>query len=261
MATLQRGGVTIAFDDTGGSGVPLVMLHGWMCDRTFMSQQVAAFSAHHRVVAMDLRGHGESDAPICEYTMDLLADDVARLCGRLKVERPVVIGHSMGAVVALELLAQLPSLPRSIVAIDAPIAMPQSTVQTLQRVAARFDAPGHDEAVRRFVNGLFQPTDNLELRHQITGKMVGGPHHVQAPAANQMFRAPSASSESFPRVDVPLLAIAAAGGHSADLTTLRTKCSALSVGQAVGAGHFIQLEVADQVNAMIRRFLQVTEAA
>ena len=71
---------------------------------------------------MDLRGHGESDKPSQTYTMDGLADDLAWLLGELGVARPVVVGHSMGGVVALVLAARYPELPAAIVMVDMPTA-------------------------------------------------------------------------------------------------------------------------------------------
>jgi len=66
----------------------------------------------HRVVAVDLRGHGQSDKPHETYTMQLFADDLAFLREELGPERPVVIGHSMGCVVAFAFAAAIPSSPR-----------------------------------------------------------------------------------------------------------------------------------------------------
>ena len=83
----------------------------------------------HRVVAVDLRGHGQSDKPHETYTMQLFADDLAFLREELGLERPVVIGHSMGGVVAFAFAASHPKLPSAIVTIDAGLA-PPATVGT-----------------------------------------------------------------------------------------------------------------------------------
>jgi pimeloyl-ACP methyl ester carboxylesterase len=69
-------------------------------------------------VAADLRGHGQSDKPHDTYTIQLFADDPAFLCGELGLAKPVVIGHSMGGVVAFAFAARYPKLPSAIVTID-----------------------------------------------------------------------------------------------------------------------------------------------
>ena len=57
-----------------------MFVHGWTCNHTHFAPQIEHFATDHRVVAVDLRGHGESDAPEQRYTVSALADDVAWLC-------------------------------------------------------------------------------------------------------------------------------------------------------------------------------------
>ena len=59
---------------------------------------------------MDLRGHGESDKPDQDYTINGFVDDVAWLCGKIGLEKPVVIGHSMGGVIGMNLARKHPEL-------------------------------------------------------------------------------------------------------------------------------------------------------
>jgi pimeloyl-ACP methyl ester carboxylesterase len=75
---------------------------------------------------VDLRGHGESDAPHQDYTMAVFADDLAWLCTELALMRPIVVGHSMGGNVALELAARYPGLPSSLVMIDSVVLPPRA---------------------------------------------------------------------------------------------------------------------------------------
>ena len=61
---------------------------------------------------MDLRGHGRSDKPEGGYVMDVFADDLAWVCERIGLEKPVVIGHSMGGIVAFDPSTSPPATPR-----------------------------------------------------------------------------------------------------------------------------------------------------
>ena len=67
-----------------------------------LDQQLPRFSAAHRVIAVDLRGHGESDAPKERYMVRLFADDLVSTCTQLGIESPVVIGRSLGGLVTLD---------------------------------------------------------------------------------------------------------------------------------------------------------------
>src|SRR4249919_938427 len=106
MPFFERDGVKLFYADAGAGDPPFVFVHGWTCDHSYFAPQFEHFRPAHRVLALDLRGHGESDAPDQDYTIGAFADDVAALCMQADVVRPVVVGHSMGGAVVLELAAR-----------------------------------------------------------------------------------------------------------------------------------------------------------
>jgi len=95
-------GRRIGYDDSGGAGVPVVLLHGFPLDRSIWDEQVAALTnAGARVIRIDLRGCGESEPSDGPALMEALAGDVAGVLDALHVERAAVVGHSIGGYVAL----------------------------------------------------------------------------------------------------------------------------------------------------------------
>jgi len=93
--------IVMAYDEAG-SGPPLLLIHGYPLSRKLWAPQLAALGDAARVIAPDLRGFGESDAPKAPYTMDQLADDCVALLDSLEVTEPVVVGGlSMGGYIAL----------------------------------------------------------------------------------------------------------------------------------------------------------------
>src|SRR5260370_8149378 len=111
MDRLKRDDVTLAFQEAGSGALPVLLVHGWACDHSFLAPQLAFFGRAHRSVAVDLRGHGMSDAPEQNYTMAGFADDLAWLCAQINPERPVAIRHGMEANLPLELPPRHPHLP------------------------------------------------------------------------------------------------------------------------------------------------------
>ncbi len=93
-------GRRIGYDDSGGSGVPLVLLHGFPLDRTVWDEQLGAL-AGTRVIRIDLRGCGESEPDSGPALMESLAGDVAGVLDALHAERAALVGHSIGGYVAL----------------------------------------------------------------------------------------------------------------------------------------------------------------
>ncbi|MBX3303756.1 MAG: alpha/beta fold hydrolase [Nitrospira sp.] len=95
-------GISIAYHDRG-SGVPLVFLHAFPLNRSMWIEQEQALSSRFRVLTVDLRGHGESDAPLWRYTLDQAADDVIGLLDHLLIRQAVFVGLSMGGYILFAL--------------------------------------------------------------------------------------------------------------------------------------------------------------
>jgi pimeloyl-ACP methyl ester carboxylesterase len=101
---MNRDGVALAYDSAGSGAPPIVFVHGWACDRSYFAPQFEHFAARHPVVTVDLRGHGDSDRPAVGagvYDIAELRDDVLAVAHAAGFDRPVVIGHSLGGLVAL----------------------------------------------------------------------------------------------------------------------------------------------------------------
>jgi len=94
----QINGLDIAYNDQG-TGTPLIFLHAFPLNRTMWAPQEAVLSRQYRVITMDLRGHGESDAPLWRFSLEQYADDVAGLLDHLAIPQAVLVGLSMGGYV------------------------------------------------------------------------------------------------------------------------------------------------------------------
>lgn len=99
MATLSNGPVEIHYEDTGGPGRPVVLVHGWpLSGRSWSGQVPALTGAGHRVVTYDRRGFGESDKPgeDSDYDYDTLTSDLDALLRELDLRDVTLVGFSMG---------------------------------------------------------------------------------------------------------------------------------------------------------------------
>jgi len=94
----QINGITIAYSDRG-TGLPIIFLHAFPLNRTMWATQEHALSSQFRIITIDLRGHGESDAPLWRYTLEQSADDVNALLDQLAIQQALFVGLSMGGYV------------------------------------------------------------------------------------------------------------------------------------------------------------------
>jgi pimeloyl-ACP methyl ester carboxylesterase len=254
MPSLSRDGVALAYDRIDGPGRPVVLIHGWCCDRAYLAPQAAYFAGRgHAVLSLDLRGHGESDAPEGPYSMQVLADDVAFLCRGLGVGDAVVVGHSMGGIVAFDLAVRYPDLAAGVVMIDSAVTRPEASRAGLPAFIERLNGPERVAAVEDYVSRvLFQPTDDPGRKAAILEAMAKAPAHVVVGALRGMYDWDP--SEAAGKALPPMLFIANSGKPLSDLDRLQALVPGLMRGQVVGSGHFCTLEVPDQVNAMAGRF-------
>jgi pimeloyl-ACP methyl ester carboxylesterase len=93
---------SMAYSDSGGAGRPIVLLHGTGCDTTDWRSVIEALPAVARTIPLDFRGHGSSAVPRLPFTLRDLADDVTTLIDTLHIEGALLVGHSLGGMVAIE---------------------------------------------------------------------------------------------------------------------------------------------------------------
>jgi len=253
--SLSVAGLRLAYETAGAGDPPMIFVHGWACDRSYFAPQFRHFAAGHAVVAMDLRGHGDSSHPAPGpgiYDIDVPAGDVLAVADGAGLGPPVLVGHSLGALIGLACAARAGAI-RALVMVD-PAPITNERAKTFFRESVGAVAADDDGAWRmKFVEGMFLPTDAVR-RAAIIGQMPSTPPGIAAEIMRVMGGFDGAGALA--KVTVPVASIGSAvpSNRSADLRRL---CPAITIGQTVGAGHFNQLEVPDQVNAMIERFLAV----
>jgi pimeloyl-ACP methyl ester carboxylesterase len=240
-------GFGLAVED-GGSGVPLVLLHGFPLSSGVFGSVRPVVERAGRVVTVDLRGFGRSDAPEVAYGIPDLAGDVLRVADHLGLERFVLGGHSMGGYVALQVAAEHRDRLAGLVLVDTRAAADTESAAERRREAAAEIRQGRRGA---FLDGLLpglvghstrerQP----ELLDVLRGMAAGVPDHVLAGCLDGMRGRPDRRS-LLGELQVPALVMVGAEDELVPVEEARTMAEALPRGRlkvVPEAGHTPTLE-------------------
>jgi len=254
MATIAHDGITLAYDDRGAGEPAFVFVHGWTCDRSFFAPQAEHFAKRHRVVSLDLRGHGESDKPEGPYPIAAYADDISYLIDRLGLGKVVAVGHSMGGNTVLQLAASHSDRVAAVVMVDpAPFVLSPELRAGMEAMVAAIELGNQDSRAQFITNYLFLPTSDPMFVEHVRRVMMGAPSHVAASALQGCiaFDGPAVAAQC----KVPALHLASASPWNPPHLMSQWLPNVVH-GWTVGAGHFNQLEAPDQVNTMIENFVR-----
>ncbi len=274
MASIQMNDGTVLRFTEKGDGPPLILVHGWNQTAALFDRQVSGLSDHFRVIALDLRGHGNSDAPDTGYRMSRHAMDLKTVIDQIAGGSANVLAHSMGCCVLwsyFDLFAG-DGIDRAVF-VDMsthPIVNPAFNEQELTHYGAVLPAEGlfdvvnglkagaADQIVPGFIDGMVTPSITAEDKAWILSEnaRMAGEH-----SGAEFFNDIAADWRDVPkRINRPSLYIA---GEASFVPMTATKWAAdntpgsqfESFGPDEGGNHFMFIENPDRFNDIVARFL------
>ncbi len=271
---LTQDGVRLNFIEKG-RGQPLVMIPGWSQTAAMYKHQLEVLSGRYRVIALDMRGHGDSDKPTHGYRMARLAADVHDFLEGMNLRNVALAGHSMGCSVIWSYIDQFgPDRLSKLVLIDqAPtvIFWPGWSDDEKQEAGALFDAkglldtaaalagPDGEKTTAGLVNGLFftKGYSPQELEWVLKENLK----FPRAPAARLLVdHCMQDWRDTIRRIDLPTLVV---GGEASFFTPRSQRWIAAQIpgaqaeifGASEGGSHFMFMENPGKFNAIVQNFL------
>ncbi|MEU6993353.1 alpha/beta hydrolase [Streptomyces sp. NPDC046465] len=251
MPSLDVNDTTLHYEDEG-TGPALLFLHGWGTSGRAWDAQLPAFARGHRVVTVDWRGCGRSAHPARGNTVADVVDDLVALIGALRLERPVVVGSSIGGTFAVELGARRPDLVAGVVPVGAPGYWPSARAQAELVAALRRDRAG---TVADWVPTWFAPGTAPALVDRTVRQILASGVHIDEHQVSAHLYDPR---PALPGLRVPVHYIHGELDPAIPVEVARA-CAALTPGATLGAitgsGHMPHQEFPDRFNAALRAAL------
>lgn len=247
-----------------GRGLPVVLVHGVGMNQQVWAPQIATLAAAHEVVTYDLLGHGGSALPPSEARLSHYTAQLLRLLDHLDVPAATVMGHSMGALVALDFALQHADRCRAVVAMNAVFCRTAEQRQAvMQRAAALRDVGSDanvDDTLRRWFGDPVP--DSLQAAADLSRRMLKDVHPVGYARTYAVFASADAEhAERLARLRPPALFTTGEGDPNS--TPAMSQAMAARAPQAElvvlpGTRHMMSLTDPEQVNPLLVGFLERT---
>ncbi|MCP4162751.1 MAG: alpha/beta hydrolase [Deltaproteobacteria bacterium] len=205
----SKDGTQISYEVYGTGELTLMFVHGWSCDARYWRKQVSHFSRNHRVVTLDLAGHGHSGMSRKKYTMSAFGEDVRAVAEAVKSRRIILIGHSMGGSVIAEAARLMPKRVIGLIGIDTleNIEYPL-TQKNLEKMVAPLKMNFRNES-RQFVKSMILPGTDPKIRDWILKDMSAAPPAVAISAMNEYLSqyVTGDSAKIFEKIRIPVVIV------------------------------------------------------
>lgn len=255
---LSKDSTPISYEVYGDGDLTLVFVHGWSCDARYWRAQVPHFSKKHRVVLLDLAGHGHSGMARKRYTMGAFGEDVRAVTDAAGGGRVILIGHSMGGSVIVEAARLLPKRVIGLIGVDTlqNIEYPL-TRQELKKMMAPLKKDFRIGS-REFVGGMISPDTNPKLRDWILSDVSSAPSAVALSAMNEMMSqyVTGEAARAFEKVRIPVITV---DGDAWPINYEANRRHMFSYDAIVlpKADHFLMLDQPEAFNPALEKAIQM----
>ena len=246
--TLSADNIIISYNVEGNGKPVLVFVHGWCCDKSYWKFQVPYFSKQHKVVTIDLAGHGESGLNRQNWTIEAFGKDVVAVIEKLDLDQVLLIGHSMGGPVNIEAARQMPNRIIGLVGVDTYQNFEaEYTQKQVDEILSSFRTD-FVEASSNFVRSMFPPNADSTLVEQIVTDMSSAPSEVGIGAlqGHLTFDRTGALKE----VQIPIHCINS-DKYPTNVEVGQRYALSFELKPMPGIGHFVMMEDPEKFNQLL----------
>ncbi len=240
---------------SGTGGLHFVLIHNAGSDHRFFIHQLDMLKKFGDVIQLDLPGSGKS-APISSYKMGDLSSIIAEICKKLSLKNICLVGLNNGANIAIDAALNQSLAVEKLILIDPPIFMSKSFVGEINAyIESLENAEFNQQFVASFVDALFLSTNSSNK--EIAASAFNGTNKQSLSAIFKgLLEWDVKSTGTLKKIACPTLCILT-DEHHCSYEKMRQEAPQFEIGKVVGSKCWATLEVPQQVNAMISRFLTI----
>ena len=249
-------GTELYYELHGSEGAPwLVFSHSLACTVRMWDPQIAAFKDRYRILAYDMRGHGQSAAPAGPYTLDMLADDVLALMRELKIDRACYVGLSIGGMIGQHLALKEPKRFEKMVLADTGHTQTPETIKQWEERIRIAQAQGMKPLVAGTMERWFTPAFRDRPQAQRIAELIAATPVAGYVGCGQAIMKLNTTGR-LKDIKLPVLAITgeadAAAGGTKYIGEHLPGAKFVNIAQAA---HIANIEQPEKFNQALREFL------
>jgi pimeloyl-ACP methyl ester carboxylesterase len=244
---------TLAVDDGGRGGLPVVFVHSLAGNATHWARQLEHLRPTRRAVALDLRGHGGSEPPRnADYSIAGMAGDIAAIVDTLGLQRFVLVGHSMGGGVSLVYAGAHPERVAGLLLLD-PIGDGKQIADSEAKPLLTALDTNYDATIREYWTGVAGP--DSAVRERLLAELRATPRATVVPAFRDVLRFdPDPALARYRGLKLSIVT-----PYNDQPFSLHRLGKGFPHWVVQGTGHWIQLDKPDEFNRMMDEFLEKSE--
>lgn len=257
MVFSKIGRIKIYFEDYGPKNtIPFIFIHGWISNSEFWRNQIEYLKNKRRMIILDLRGHGRSDKPKEDYSIEKFSEDLNSFMNKMEIVKAILVGHSMGGMINLQFTLNHQEKVEKLILIDT-VA---KSVFSLRRKMLFFMSQiafsiSYEAFMRYYLTRMYRKNYPKVILEKTLEKVLKNPKYVVTSCYSSIKR--FNVSQELARITIPTCIIH--GGESfipisqAKYIEKRIPNAYLVVIE--GAGHATPREAPKKVNKILEQFI------
>jgi len=251
---MSKDGTSISYEVFGNGEPALVFIHGWSCDSRYWRAQIPHFSSKHRLIVLDLAGHGHSGTRSTKYTMQAFGEDVKAVVEAERCKSLILVGHSMGGIVIAEAARLIPQQVIGMIGVDTLVNLEFRLSHDLFEQMVAPLRSNFQQGCRQFVQSMFHPDSDAQIREWVLSDMGSANPRVALSAMEEMM-ALYINGDVVPLFDELRIPLVTVNGDLWPIDRDANRRHLVSFDAIVleGADHFLMMNRVEEFNSALEK--------